>query len=146
LQETNASVRPKLFLTFALLCVLPLVLVSLFASYLSLRNFRASLQKDLQHDLAAYQSDFNQRVAHQREELNALALNPTLVDYVANNQDHTPTNDLLKASLAPSMISRPAYFLLAGVDREQSLLFAMERSSTDPTAVIFENKPSAQVI
>lgn len=138
--------RPKLFLTFTLLCVLPLVLVSSLASYLSFRNFRTSLQTDLQHDLTAYQSDFHQRVAHQRRELNALALNPTLVDYVVNNQGHTATDELLKASLAPSMISRPAYSSLVGVDREQRLLFAMERSSTDPTAVIFETKPSAQVI
>ena len=138
--------RPKLFLTFALLCVLPLVLVSLLASYLSLRNFRAGLQTDLQHDLAAYQTDFYQRVSQHRRDLNALALNPTVADYV-NSQDHTlPTGDSLKASLAPSMISRPAYSSLVGVDREQRLLFAMERSSTDPTAVIFETKPSAQVI
>lgn len=137
--------RPKPFLIFALVCVLPLLSISALASYLTLRQTRERLRSELQRELSATKNEFEELLDHHRGELGMLAQNTSLLEYVnaaqANGSESTSNYRLLHDALSPFLISKPAYSSLAGVDLAQHVMFVVQRSATEPARLTVDTNP-----
>ena len=143
--------RPKLFLTFALLCVTPLIFISALASFLSFRNVSQRVRTDLQSELSSVRQRFEDLSRQHRHELETIAQNAKLVELVraegvnpttiASGQS-TAVIELLRDSVTSLLVTRPAYSSVVCLDRAQQVLFSANRSAADPHNISFETKSS----
>jgi signal transduction histidine kinase len=128
------SPRPKTFLTFLALFLLPLFLVSGFSYWaarrLELRRFNG--------DEAI--SNFNKRVTalldQQQDELNRVARSPALVEFIESREQSTNSdNAALQSNLANTLASllnpQSHSVAVAGYARDKRKLFFAERSADE---------------
>jgi signal transduction histidine kinase len=74
--------RSRTFLTFALFCVLPLLLISGLSFFLHLRSGKSLLSEQLEDELAHTTYDFDDLLRHRQTELNDVASSSAMRKYV----------------------------------------------------------------
>jgi signal transduction histidine kinase len=80
-------IRPKLFLTFLGLCLVPLVLLASINYWYSLRIAKATLQQDQETSLAKLGAEIGETLRREQDELNNLSRSKPLLDYVRSRGD-----------------------------------------------------------
>lgn len=131
--------RLKLFLTFVLLCVVPLLVLSAIVSFLSLRNARRLTGAELQNELRATTTAFKEAVEQHRRELRTAGQNATLIEYLRSHQtaDETAASTdhqevaKLSESLSPFLLNRDSLLSLACFNRAKRLVFNATKSSNN---------------
>ncbi|MDQ2922204.1 MAG: ATP-binding protein [Acidobacteriota bacterium] len=76
------SIRPKVFLTFLGLCLVPLVLLALVNYWNSVRIAEATLQSDQEARLADFKNQVSKVIGQDQNELIKLSRSRTLLDYI----------------------------------------------------------------
>jgi len=136
-------IRPKLFLTFLGLCLVPLVLLALVNYWNSVRIAEAALKRDQESDLAHFQSEVDQLLTRDQNDLTNLSRSKPLHEYLSSKgRDSAGSADPIAqgkaASLVPdelrvwvaSVLNRQTHF--AGIslfDRNRRRLFFADLES-----------------
>lgn len=151
-------IRPKLFLTFLSLCMVPVVLLALINYWSIVRIAEAELQTDQETRLADFTDQVTSIVNEDRNELIKLSRSPPLLGYVRlRNQDNTnspynsagnadterlvsranPSSTMpveLNVRLASVVNPRTHFSSISLFDQNRHPLFVAERAETEADA------------
>lgn len=138
--------RSRTFLTFALFCVLPLLLVSGISFYLHLKSSKSLLSEQLEDEVAHTTNDFDELLRHRQIELNDIASSSAMRKYVkaqtaigqnSNNDQLSDAQD----SLSQFLRDRRFYIAIAVVSPEKHLIFVAEFPRPDAKdEIVFRSK------
>ena len=141
--------RSRTFLTFALFCVLPLLLISGLNFFLHLRSSKSLLREQVEEELAHATYDFDDLLRHRQRELNDAASSSTLRKYITAAQtpasivpasDNDQTSEV-KDSLSQFLRDRRFYSTIGVFSPEKRLLCVAEFSRTDvKDEIVFHSK------
>lgn len=127
--------RPKLFLTLALLSVAPLLLISAVTSFISLRHARDAVRRDLADQLDAGKLEFERLLNQYRLELRTAAHSQTLVEFARAHENSNGPTDAdtqqlrsLQEPLAPILLNRESLSSIACFNRDRHFLFSAQKS------------------
>jgi signal transduction histidine kinase len=138
--------RSRTFLTFALFCVLPLLLVSGFSFFLHLKSSNSLLTEQLEDELAHTTNDIDELLRHRQAELNDIASSADMRRYVTDSQAQTaivqePNNDQVKDSLSQFLRDRRFYTAVAVLSPQKRLLCVAEFPRPDAKdEIVFHSK------
>jgi signal transduction histidine kinase len=126
--------RPKLFLTLSLLCITPLLVLSVINFRNGSKATEESLRRDLEDELTAVSHDFEALLREREDELIALARAPSVRDYLrtASTREPVGLNGPAKGRSPSAMLSRVADSpganeLPDGVKREVLAVLSQQR-------------------
>lgn len=143
--------RPKLFLTFALIFTAPLLLIGVFGLLTSLSLTRSSLQSELQNDLIASKYAFEAQISQHQRELKMLATNDAIVSRLKQTENSKSDNavgpvrqvspdltavDDLRDALSALLLTEKTYTSVAGFDEQRRLLWLAQPGSQGPAATV----------
>ena len=141
--------RSRIFLTFALFCVLPLLLISGLNFFLHLKSSKSLLSEQLQEELSHTAYDFEELLHQRQAELNDAASSAALRDYVSARQTQesigpAAVNDQIsevKESLGQFLRDRRFYSVVAVVSPDRHLLCVAEFFHPDSKEeIVFHSK------
>jgi signal transduction histidine kinase len=156
-------IRPRLFLTFLGLCLVPLILLALMTHWSSLRIAERALRTDQEYRLAEFKSVVAKLLQQDQDELVKLSRSRSLAGYIRTRSesntnlraDHAvPTNaseDLtvqekgvvplpLKVSVGSVLTSQAHLVSISLFDRSSHALFVAERRDHEEEPVVFQMK------
>ncbi|HKP45811.1 MAG TPA: ATP-binding protein [Pyrinomonadaceae bacterium] len=141
--------RFKVFLTFALISVLPLLLISSLNHYLNRRAAKELVREDLAQQLNSAGKRFQRLLDERKQQLQAVATNAVLQGYLSqfhneavaasgrSAEARTPADSTkLKDLLAPLLEERQGFVLIAGFDPHQHPIFVAERPKNESELVV----------
>ena len=146
--------RSRIFLTFALFCVLPLLLVSGLNFFLHLKSSKSLLSEQVEDELAHASYDFDDLLHHRQMELNDVATSDAMRKYItgeqgsivqASGQDQTLE---VKDSLSQFLRDRRFYFAIAVISPKRRVLCVAEFPLPEAKdEIVFHSKdlPSNQI-
>lgn len=156
-------IRPKLFLTFLGLCLVPLVLLALVNYWNGVRIAEVKLQSDQESRLADFKNQVNKVFGEDRDELTSLSRSSLLLDYIrlvnqaktsspfrqstrtAETRSHTPqahpANEIpldLRIRMATVLNTQSHFSSISLFDFDQHPLFVAERQNEADPPVVFQ--------
>lgn len=164
-------VRPKLFLNFLLLCVLPLVVLALFTYWQGMRIAEAALQQEQDKSLSNVKSGITSLLNEDQNELKRLSAAPPIIDFLERrnegksnlsaiastadsgtgspDQDAPVVSDDLIITVAAIVNRRSHFEAVSLFDRTNQSAFVAERPTVESDLpIIFRTKslfsPQAQ--
>lgn len=156
-------VRPKLFLNFLLLCVLPLVVLALFTYWDGVRMAEAALQQEQDYSLSNVKSRITNLLNENQNELQRLSAARPIIDFLQRrneeksnlsaiasttdfgtsspDQDAPAISDDLIIAVAAIVNRRSHFEAIALFDRTKRSAFVAERPTVESDSpIIFRTK------
>lgn len=131
--ERALLIRPKLFLKFLVLCVVPLLLLGTFNYWNGVRATRAAVRRNLEVGLANFAQNLSDSIKEQEDQIAALASSNPVREYLG--EQASPGFDLavptaeLRISLA-SVLNQQSHFSTISVfDQNKDPVFVAEQGS-----------------
>jgi len=102
-------IRPKLFLTFLGLCLVPLGLLASINYWHGLRIAEAALQQDQENKLVSFKTEVGETLHRDQDELTKLSRSKPLLDYVRTRSDGNAASafQLTRESGAGALLALP---------------------------------------
>lgn len=142
--------RPKIFLTFALLSILPLALIGVLTSYLHLRQTRQWLHAELQRELTIRKLTFEESINRYQGELRTVAQNSDLVNQVSIHQresfervEANGSPEIVEA-LTPLFADNDVVLSVLCFDAANRFLFQVHRATDTSARLRLEIDPVRQ--
>ena len=141
--------RSRTFLTFALFCVLPLLLISGLNFFLHLRSSKSLLREQIEEELAHATYGFDDLLRHRQRELNDAASSSAMRKYITAAQTQASIvpasgsgqTSEVKDSLSQFLRERQFYSTIAVFSPEKRLLCIAEFSRPDAKdEIVFHSK------
>lgn len=154
--------RTRVFLTFALFCVVPLLILSGVNLLMSVRSGETLLRNELEHELAATTQSFETLLRERKQEIKNLAANHSLQACIRlagdparslvasrpkDNSNGSPTPPPLASSIeeaknatAPLLRGPNAYRAIAAFAPNRQAIFVAEEPPTKNGDVIFHTR------
>jgi signal transduction histidine kinase len=151
-------VRPKLFLNFLVLCVLPLILLALFTYWDGLRIAEASLQQEQEKSLSDFKAQLTSLLSEDQNELKRLSAAQPIIDLLqkrseessnaiagdssetaGSNFEGQPAGrvfDDLRIRVAAIVNRRSHFEAVSLFDQTRKLIFVAERSMVESDSPI----------
>lgn len=162
-------IRPKLFLNFLLLCVLPLVVLALFTYWEGVRIADAALQQEQENSLSNLKTQITSLLNEDQNELKRLGAADPIIDFLQKRREEksnfraiAPTRSTSNSGTADpiaqdrgvgavsedlriivaALINRRSHFAAVSLfDRTKQLVFLAERSTVESDSpIIFQTR------
>ena len=121
-------IRPKVFLTFLAIILVPLLLLLLFDYTNTRRSAQANLDREVENKLDRFTTALNQLLHECETEIAQLAQSEALRKTVESGDFANPSPDV-RIALAPLLNNQSHFTAIAGFSRNQHQLFLAERKA-----------------
>ncbi|MGH9904286.1 MAG: ATP-binding protein [Pyrinomonadaceae bacterium] len=138
-------IRPKLFFTFLVLFVVPLLLLGIFNYWNGVRATKAAVRRDLEVSLANFAHNLSDSIKEHEDQIAALARNSSVREYLgeqARGPDPTVPTAELRLNVASVLNDQSSFSTISIFDQNKDPVFVAEQGfGTQPgQGLIFRTK------